>query len=50
MLFRSSTIPDPRHDGYDVIRWQGFNWLELGWSLPMIEGSSMSHTLRKSYL
>lgn len=45
-----STAPDPRHDGYDVIRWQGENWLEIGWSLPMVEGSSMAHTLRKSYL
>jgi hypothetical protein len=45
-----STAPDPRHDGYDVIRWQGENWLELGWSLPMAEGAAMTHTMRKSYL
>jgi len=44
-----STAPDPRHDGYDVIRWQGENWLELAWSLPLAEGSAMSHTMRKSY-
>lgn len=44
-----ATVPDPRHDSYNVIRWQGENWLELAWSLPLIEGSSMSHTARKTY-
>lgn len=43
------TAPDPRHDSYDVIRWQGSNWLEIGWSLPLLEGSLMRHTLRKAY-
>jgi hypothetical protein len=43
-----TTGPDPRHDSYDVIRWQGENWLELGWTLDMA-GGSMSHTLRRSY-
>jgi hypothetical protein len=45
-----ATAPDPRHDGYDVIRWQGANWLEIGWSLPLAEGAAMTHTMRKSYL
>lgn len=45
-----STPPDPRHDSYNVIRWQGALWLELGWGLPLAEGSSMSHLLRKSYV
>jgi hypothetical protein len=44
------TAPDPRHDGYDVIRWRGSNWLELAWSLPLVDGSRMQHTLRKAYL
>jgi hypothetical protein len=44
------TAPDPRHDAYDVIRWQGSNWLELTWSLPLIEGSQMQHMMRKAYL
>lgn len=44
-----STVPDPRHDSYDVIRWQGNNWLELAWSLPLIEGAAMRHTMRKAY-
>jgi hypothetical protein len=43
------TVPDPRHDGYDVLRWQGTNWLELAWSLPLIEGSQMQHVARKAY-
>lgn len=44
------TAPDPRHDGYDVIRWRGVNWLETGWALQCREGSAMSHTLRRAYL
>jgi hypothetical protein len=44
-----STAPDPRHDSYDVIQWQGDLWLELGWSMQLIEGGTMSHVLRKSY-
>lgn len=44
-----NTAPDPRHDSYNVIRWQGANWLELAWTLPLQEGRPMSHLLRKSY-
>lgn len=44
-----STAPDPRHDSYNVIRWQGANWLELSWSLPLTEGSAMSHVMKKVY-
>lgn len=43
------TPPDPRHDSYDVLRWQGENWLELAWTLPLVEGGAMSHILRKAY-
>lgn len=45
-----STAPDPRHDSYDVLRWDGVNWLETSWTLPMIEGSDMRHTARRAYL
>lgn len=45
-----STAPDPRHDGYDVVIWQGEPWLELAWSLPLLEGSAMTHSLRRAYL
>lgn len=51
-IFSTSTIttaPDPRHDSYNVIKWQGDLWLELGWSMTLVEGSPMSHTLRKAY-
>lgn len=43
------TFPDPRHDSYDVIRWQGDLWLELAWSMDLIAGGNMTHTLRKVY-
>lgn len=44
-----TTAPDPRHDSYNVIRWQGENWLELAWSMDLVEGGTMSHLLRKAY-
>ncbi len=43
------TAPDPRHDSYDVIKWQGSLWLELSWSMNLIEGGRMRHVLRKGY-
>lgn len=45
-----STPADPRHDGYNVIRWQGENWLELAWSMPLEAGSPSTHVMRRSYL
>lgn len=44
-----STYPDPRHDSYNVIRWNGANWLELGWSMDLIAGGTMTHEIRKAY-
>lgn len=44
-----STAPDPRHDSYNVIFWQGSNWLELGWAMTLVEGAPMSHTMRRAY-
>lgn len=44
-----STPPDPRHDSYDVIRWQGVNWLELGWTMTLQDGTPMTHLLRRSF-
>jgi hypothetical protein len=43
------TAPDPRHDSYQVIQWQGEKWLELAWDMDLIEGGTMSHILRKTY-
>ena len=44
-----TTAPDPRHDSYNVIRWQGSNWLELAWSMALVEGGTMNHVMRKSF-
>lgn len=44
-----STAPDPRHDSYNIINWQGEHWLELAWSMPLMEGRAMTHLLRKAY-
>lgn len=45
-----NTPPDPRHDSYDVFVFQGVKWLEIAWSMELIEGGTMSHTGRRSYL
>lgn len=44
-----ATAPDPRHDGYQVIKWDGERWLELSWNLVLSEGSPMRHVIRKVY-
>lgn len=43
------TAPDPRHDSYNVIRWQNQLWLELAWSVVLVEGAAMTHVLRRAY-
>lgn len=45
-----TTPPDPRHDGYDVIRWNGDTWLEVAWSLNLTSAGPMQHVLRRAYL
>lgn len=45
-----ATAPDPRHDSYQVIRWDGRLWLEIGWSITLVLDGEMSHTLRRIYL
>lgn len=44
-----TTPPDPRHDSYNVILWKGDLWLETAWSMTLVEGGSMTHSLRKGY-
>lgn len=44
-----STIPDPRHDSYNTFIWQGDNYLETSWSLPLTENSIMTHVGRRVY-
>jgi hypothetical protein len=43
------TIPDPRHDSYDVILWRENKWIEIKWTLPLNAGGRMSHTLRRVF-
>lgn len=43
------TSIDPRHDSYDVFQFNGERWLEIAWSIEMIEGGRMTHTGRKTY-
>lgn len=52
MIFETTTLttaPDPRHDSYNVIKWQNNLWLELAWTMNLSEGQPMSHTLRRAY-
>ena len=44
-----ATAPDPRHDGYDVVVWQGAHWLEAAWSLDLAEGGRMRHILLRKF-
>jgi hypothetical protein len=44
------TAPDPRHDSYNVVHWDDSHWLEIAWSMALVEGGSMSHLLRRAYL
>lgn len=45
-----ATAPDPRHDSYDVIWWQGSPWLETAWTMNLEAGGEMAHNLSKAYL
>lgn len=44
-----STATDPRHDSYDVVRWQNANWLEIAYSIQLQAGAPTIRTLRKAY-
>ena len=48
--YELTTYLDPRHDSYNVIRWQNANWLELAWSMPLDAAGQMSHLIRKTYV
>lgn len=43
------TPADPRHDGWDVVKFDGLLWLETGWSMSLSPGGDMRHTLRRAY-
>lgn len=44
-----STPPDPRHDSYNVVAWDGKTWLETAWSMELREGGVMRHSLKRIY-
>jgi hypothetical protein len=43
------SAPDPRHDSYDVVRFDGSQWLELAWSLDLNPNGVMTHTIARAY-
>lgn len=43
------TPPDPRHDGYDVVRFLDTNWLETGWSITLTGAGTMRHVMSRAY-
>lgn len=45
-----STANDPRHDSYNVVRFNGVNWLELAWAMTLTPGGDMMHMMRKAYV
>lgn len=47
VVFEST--PDPRHDTWGVVEWEGVRMLELSWSLPLA-GGTQSHTLKSVYV
>lgn len=46
----ATTAPDPRFDSYDVVRWDGVNWLDVAWSMELREGGDMTHSLRRGFV
>lgn len=45
-----TTPPDPRHDSYDVVFFDGDQWLETAWTMSLTEGGDMNHTIVRAYL
>lgn len=43
-----SGMPDGRHDGYDIIDYDGHHWLEETWTLPLNSFGPMVHTMHRS--
>lgn len=44
-----SSPPDPRHDVFDAVSYLGTTYREQGWNLPLVEGSEMTHDLRRTF-
>lgn len=41
--------PDPRHDHYDVVNFEGDRFLELNHSMTLRDGTDHKHVLRRTY-
>lgn len=44
-----ASAPDPRHDTFDIVAYRGVNYREQAWSLDLVEGAPMTHSLRRIY-
>ena len=44
-----STPPDPRHDTFDVISFDGVRYLQRSWSLTCVDGTAMDHEAASTY-
>lgn len=43
------TVPDPRHDTFDLVGWDGDVYREQSWSLTLAPGGVHHHELRRVY-
>lgn len=41
--------PDPRHDHYNTLNYEGARYLEMGWTMPCQDGAAMRHSARRTY-
>lgn len=48
-IVKFQSLPDPRHDTFDVVQFLGNNYIELGWTLDCSPGGSMEHTIKRVY-
>lgn len=42
-----TTTPDPRHDIFDVVDFDGVRYLEVGWALPLEPGGAHTHRINR---
>lgn len=47
---RFNSAPNPVHDHYDLVSFDGSVGVEESWSLTLTEGAEMTHELRRSYV
>lgn len=44
-----ASAPDPRHDTFQLVEFDGVVWREESWTMPLAEGAAMGHKLRRVY-